>query len=119
MTTDAKHRIGPATRWLATGAGLAATTYAAYVSATWFRYGRVRRKTNRADADPLLDRFMPIYEVFDRHHARIAAPAEITLTTACEMDLEESAIIRAIFNCRALMLASKPPKRLLPRTLFA
>jgi hypothetical protein len=50
--------------------------------------------------DPLLDRFMPVYDNAERHHIRVAAPAEITFTTACKTDLQQSPIARAIFRAR-------------------
>jgi hypothetical protein len=48
------------------------------------------------DVDPLLDRFMPAYEVVERHGVRVRASAEITLAAAREQDLLASPVIRAI-----------------------
>jgi hypothetical protein len=59
------------------GAGLAAASYAAHVATTWYRYGRVTGHAGADDRDELLDHFMPTYEVAERHHVRIAAPAAI------------------------------------------
>ena len=56
--------------------------------------------------DPLLDRFMPIYDIAERHHIRVAAPADITFTAACETDLQESSIARVIFRAREVILGS-------------
>jgi hypothetical protein len=39
------------------------------------------------DVDPLLDQFMPVYEVAERHHVHVAAPADITFAAAGEQDL--------------------------------
>jgi hypothetical protein len=50
---------------------------------------------------------MPSYEVVERHDRRVAAPAEIAFTAACEMDLQKSAAIRAIFRTRELLLGGK------------
>ena len=76
-----------AVRWLGTGVGLAATSYAIYAGITWYRYGRVRDTSGGEGADPLLDRFIPEYEAVERHQVSVAAPAEITLSTAADMDL--------------------------------
>ena len=57
------------------GIGLAMGAYAAYVAVTWSRYGCATAASDD-DADPLLDEFMPKYEVAERHHVRVAAPAE-------------------------------------------
>src|SRR5581483_7302663 len=105
-------------RWLAMGSGVAAGAYGAYVATTWYRYGRPRLPRSE-EADALLDRFMPEYEVVERHHMRIAAPAEITLATAGDIDPDESAVIRAIFKARELILRSEPGKRLAPGGLLA
>jgi hypothetical protein len=96
-------------RWLAAGIGLAAASYAAYVAITWYRYGHVRHQASGED-DPLLDRFMPTYDVAERHHVRIAAPAEITLEAATEMDLQQSAIVRGIFKAREWIMRSHPAR---------
>jgi hypothetical protein len=107
------------TRWLAGGVGLAAASYAAYVGVTWCSYGRVRHLSKGEDADPLLDRFIPVYEVVERHYVRVAAPAEITLSVACEQDLQDSAVIRGIFKARELIFGSKPNDEDRPRGLLA
>jgi hypothetical protein len=107
MRMKTKMQIGSAGRGLAYGAGLAAGVCAAYVGVTWLRYGHAAAATGDVQ-DPLLDRFMPAYDVVDRHHVSIAAPADITFAAACEIDLQQSAIIRAIFTGRELLLRSAP-----------
>ncbi len=67
----------------------------------------------------LPDRFIPAYEVAERHHIRVAAPAAITLAAATEIDLTQSAVIRAIFKARELVLRSRPDGVARPRTLLA
>ena len=91
-------------------AGLAAASYAAYVATTWYRYGRVTREADRRRRDALLDQFMPTYDVAERHHVRIAAPAEITFKAATEMDLQQSPIVRAIFKAREWIMRSHPAR---------
>jgi hypothetical protein len=59
------------------------------------------------EADPLLDQFIPLYEVVERHHIKVAAPPEVTFAAACETDLMRSPIIRAVFRTRELVLGSE------------
>ena len=86
-------------RWLAVGVGVAAGAYATYAGITWFRYGQPSRSVPET-RDPLLDRFMPSYDVAERHHIRVNAPAEIALAAAGEADLLQSPLARAIFHLR-------------------
>lgn len=94
-------------RCFAATLGVAVMSYGVSVGAKWFRYGRVRLGKPE-DADPLLDRFISAYEVADKHHVRVAAPADITMAVAFELDLRRSAIIRAVFKGRELLLGSEP-----------
>lgn len=110
--------IRSVSRGLVYGAGLAAGAYAAYAGTTWLRYGHTDRGA-ADDQDPLLDRFMPTYEVVERHHIRIGAPADIAFAAACEVDFQQSALIRAIFIGRELMLGAAPEGSERPRGLLA
>ena len=112
-------RIKSAGRWLGVGAGVAVATYGAYVGATWFRFGRRDRAVKHEESDRLLDRFMPDYEIVERHQVKVTAPAGITFSTACAMDLQDSAMIRAIFKARELLLCAKPQPGTPPRGLLA
>lgn len=85
---------------------------------SWFRYDHVRRAAG-AEADALLDEFMPNYEAVEQHRMRVAAPAETTFAAACDMDLQHSAVIRAVFRARELILRSKPDETPRPRGLVA
>ncbi|MGZ3638607.1 MAG: hypothetical protein ACXVCX_12310, partial [Ktedonobacterales bacterium] len=91
-----------ALRWLAAGIGFAAASYATYVGISWRRYGHATPSTGD-ELDALLDRFMPTYEVALRHDTQVAAPAAITFAAASEMDIQQSAIVRALFTGRALL----------------
>jgi hypothetical protein len=103
------------TRYLATwglaGLGIGAASYAAYASLTWLRFGKPK-KAHGDQADPLLNLFMPHYEIADRHEIGINAPAEVALSAAAEMDLESCALIRAIFKGREWILRSKPDDKI-------
>jgi hypothetical protein len=103
-----RRRIAFVGRCLAGGAGLAAAAYGAYVVTAWYRYGHVTHQAGREDADAFLDKFMPTYDVAERHHVRVAAPAEVTLKAATEMDLQRSALVRGIFKAREWIMGSHP-----------
>jgi hypothetical protein len=105
-------------RWTATGVGVAAGAYATYVGIAWFRYGQPSRSAPESQ-DPLLDRFIPLYDVAERHHIRVSAAAEVTLAAAGEADLQQSPIARAIFRAREVILGSEPDRAARPRGLLA
>ena len=58
------------------GAALAALGYAALAGSAWTRYGHAARTRRTAEEDPVLDGFMPLYDVVERHSIRVAAPAD-------------------------------------------
>jgi hypothetical protein len=103
---------------LAAGAGAVAAAYGAYAAITWCRYGRDPNADGRR-RDELLDRFMPAYEVVERHHIRVAAPAAVTLAAAREQDLLQLPLVRAIFKTREIVLRATPDDRPQPRGLLA
>lgn len=102
----------------AAGAGVAAAGYATYVAISWSRYGHVTRPDTRT-RDELLDRFIPLYDVVERHQVRVDAPASITLAAARDQDLLRLPVIRTIFKAREIVLGATPDKRTLPRGLMA
>lgn len=59
-------------------------------------------------------RFMPTYEVVERHHVRVVAPVETAFSAACDMYLQQSAVVRAIFKGRELILGGKPEGKTCP-----
>ena len=97
---------------------MTAAAYGAYVGITWFRYGDAAPPTPE-EQDPLLDRFMPSYDIAERHHIRVAAPAAVTLASAQDMDLLHSPSVRVIIKARELILGAKPDDRRRPRGLLA
>ncbi|HEY7636278.1 MAG TPA: hypothetical protein VH763_12065 [Gemmatimonadales bacterium] len=94
-------------RVLGGGTAAAALLGLTYIAGTWYRYGRTR---GNRQTDPLLDRFLPIYEVGERHQTIVRAPASITYEAARELDLQESGLIRAIFAGRELLMRAKPAR---------
>lgn len=112
MTAARPFRL--AATWLAAAGGVAAGAYAACAASAWARYG-TPSSPNAADTDDRLDRFMPRYDVMERHHIRVQAPAAMTLAAAKEMALLDMPAIRAIFRGRELLLGAAAAKRQRPR----
>ena len=109
------HRIA---RVMAGTLGVATVGYAATAAVAWIRYGHVPRE-HADERDSLLDRFMPTYEVVERHQIAVAAPARVTLAAAGAQQLLNHPLTRAIFKTRELVLGSAPiqgpgPSALLP-----
>jgi hypothetical protein len=107
-----------AAQCVAASLGVAAGAYAAYVGVTWYRYGRAVT-ANPAERDELLDPFMPAYEVVERQHVRVAAPAAVTLAAARDMDLLRMPLVRAMIKGRELILGAKPDDTPRPTGLLA
>ena len=105
-------------KWLAAGIGLAAAMYAGYVAVAWSRYGDAAGPAPE-EYDALLDRFMPAYDVVERHHIRIAAPAAVTLAAAGDVDMQASGLIQTIIKARETILGAAPDTRPRPRGLLA
>ena len=104
---DAKKVARSTARCLAGGIGLAAVVYAAYAGMTWFRYGKTKPAAGH-DSDPLLDQFMPVCDIRELHRIPVAAPAEVTLSAAEDMELEKNILVRGIFKAREWILRSRP-----------
>jgi hypothetical protein len=85
---------------------------------SWYRYGRIP-EADRLDGDELLDRFMPRYEVVERHHIGVDAPAPVTLAAAREQDLLRLPLVHAIFRAREIALGATPDDRKLPPGVLA
>lgn len=102
----------------AAAVGIAAGAYGVYAALTWRRYGRIRSDDD-PERDELLDRFMPVYEVVERHHIRVAAPAAVTLAAAREQDLLQLPMVRLLFKARAAILRAAQDDRPQPRGLLA
>jgi hypothetical protein len=101
-----------------TGAAIAAGVYAAWTAASWQRYGRPAAG-DAAERDDLLDRFMPVYDVVERHHIRVHAAADVTLSAAKDQDLLQLPAVRAIFRAREVVVGASPDNRPQPRGLLA
>lgn len=111
-------RLRTIATWTAIGTGLLAGAYVSYVALTWARYGRVR-PPSRDEEDRLLDRFMPAYDIVDRHRMRVEAPAAVTLAIARDMELFQLPVVRAIVRGRELVLRASPDDQPRPHGLLA
>jgi hypothetical protein len=76
-----------------------------------------RRLARNVEGDMLLDRFMPRYDVVERHHIDVAAPAGVTFSASMALSLDDSRLIRAIFRARQLLLRAKPGEKTARRSL--
>jgi hypothetical protein len=98
--------------------GAAVVSYAAIVGATWLRYGH-DGEAAADEKDALLDVFMPQYDVSERHHVGIAAPADVTFGTLMDMNLDDSLVVRAIFKGREMLLGAEPDTKPKAHSLVA
>jgi len=103
---------------LAAGIGVGVGAYAAYAAVSWYRYGRAPQPHDD-QYDQLLDRFMPAYDVVERHRIRVTAPPAATLAAAREQDLFRLPLVRAIFKTREFVLRAAADDRPQPRGLLA
>jgi hypothetical protein len=71
--------------------------WAVWFMVAWVRFGHPSASDR---PDPLLDCFMPVYEVAERHEIGVAAPAAVTFDAARSLDLQRSWIVHAVFAGR-------------------
>ena len=110
--------IGSSMRVLGAGAAAAAAGYATVAGAAWYQYGRTS-ELGADQQDELLDSFMPRYDVIERHHISVNAPAALTFAAAKEQALLDLPLVRLIFKTRELALGADLPDRPQPRGLLA
>ena len=92
-------------------AGLLA--YAIYAVMTWWEFGD---HVGSAPLDPLLDRFIPDWEVAERHETTVYASADQTYMAVRTLDFDDSWIIRLIFRLRQLVMGGRTVPYTGPRT---
>lgn len=100
---DTQKVLKTTARGLAVAAAAAAAGYAALVVFNRVRYGDAK-VSSAPGKDSLLDRYIPDPEVLEHHEIQIAAPADVVMATAKEMELLRSPVIRAIIRARELAL---------------
>lgn len=108
-----------ALKYVAGGAALAGLGYAAFAGTQWLRYGRAPHAKRPDEQDPLLDRFMPLYDIVERHHVRVLAPPDVTLAAARDLNIQDSAVVRALFKARELVMGGSAPDAPIPSGLLA
>ena len=104
---------------VAGGTALFALGWAGYGAVTWLRFGHAAPVAER---DELVDRYLPRYDVIERHQVRVAAPREATYAAARAADINQSPLVRGIFRGRESFLrtsddATRRPESLLEQTL--
>jgi hypothetical protein len=100
-------------RSVAAGAAVAAVGYVALAARAWIRFGCSPRSGSPEERDPLLDRFIPMYDIVERHHIAVNAPASVTMACARTIGTTDACLSRAIFRARELVLRADrmPPPR--------
>lgn len=98
------------------GAGCAAAAWAAYAEVAWAGYGRLQVDRR---PDTIVDRFMPQYEIAERHEIRVRAPANVTYAAACTFDMRDSALVHGIFRGREMLLRAPHGDATMPTQLLA
>jgi hypothetical protein len=83
------------------------------------RNGHASESAGSCERDELLDRFMPRYDVVERHGIDVEAPADVTLAAAKEQDLMRVPLIRAIFRTREILMGVAGQAKEQPRGLLA
>ncbi len=107
-------RVNTPKRLFLFGLIASAAVYVGYVGTTWLSYAKRKAK----DRDPLLDTYMPDFEVAERHTIHIKAPALLAFSTALKTNMEGSAIIRALFRSREFILGGNAPPPSPPKGLL-
>jgi hypothetical protein len=69
--------------------------------AGWF--GREQQAETPVAAVVSLDRFLPLYDISQRHETAVKAPAPVTFTAARNLDLSRSAAVRLVLQSRKLL----------------
>lgn len=113
-----KPQMRPASWAAGAVAGVGVGVYAALVCSGWLKYGHASPGT-ADERDALLDRFIPSYDIVERHHIGVAAPAPVTLAAAQEQNLLRVPLVRLIFKARELALGASADARHLPEGLRA
>jgi len=92
-------------RVIGAGIGTAVGVYGGWAALSFARYGGPHRR-RRSEHDELLDRFIPAYDVYERHTIIVNAPAEVTLAAARDQNIFDTPLIKAIFRARGWAMGS-------------
>ncbi len=99
------------------GVVVIAAVAAGWMARQWLRYG-YPAAAHGDEHDPLLDRFMPAYDVVERHHIAVGAPAATTLEAAQQMEMGQSRVVRSVFAAREWLMGSTRSARPVPAGLL-
>lgn len=91
-------------RILAIAVGVCAAAYGTYALVAFVNYGHTHALRG---SDPLVDRFMPVYDIREQHHTNVNASAAITMQAAQRVSFNDSPLIQAIFKTREIVLRAK------------
>lgn len=94
-------------RVIGAGIGTAVGVYGGWAALSYARYGGPYRR-DRSEHDELLDRFIPAYDVYERHTIAVDAPADVTLAAARDQDMFDAPLIKVIFKAREWVMGSSP-----------
>jgi hypothetical protein len=67
----------------------------------------------------IIDRFLPGADIREEHEVIVRAEPSAVFATACALDWESLALVRAIFRLREFVMRSAPGERALPKGLQA
>ncbi len=104
-------------KWSTVCGGMAVGGYATYAAFAFARYGAATG--DRRNQMSALNSFMPEFEVSDHHSLAVHAPAAVAFQCACECDMMQSPIVKALFKARELLLFGRPSRNVGPRGLRA
>lgn len=104
--------------WLGMALATAGVGYLALAAVAWWRFG-ARPTADAHGHDVVLDRFVPAFDVVERHHVHIAAPPDVTLAAAREQDLLNVPLVRVIIRAREIAMGARPDIAEQPHGLLA
>jgi len=81
--------------------------YGGWAAVSYARYGGPYRR-DRSENDESLERFIPKYDVYERHTIVVNARPDVTLAAARNQDMFDSPLINAIFKARGWAMGSSP-----------
>lgn len=99
-------------------AAIATIVYSGLVAWAWHRFGPAPHSVPPSD-DPLLDAFVPIFDIVERHAIDVDAPAPVVLQAAREIELTSFPAVRTIIRAREILLGATGEMAPRPKGLVA
>jgi hypothetical protein len=91
--------------------------YGGWAALEYLRFGRTPARSPD-ERDEYLDRFIPRYDVHERHAIVVAATPAVTLAAARTQNMFDKPLIRAIFKTRELVMGAAPDTASRPHGLL-